>query len=90
MGRAGLEPATYGLKVRYENRAQPNENAQNERPLLGFCAASDPDEAVKAAIHAAVEAGRYDLATRLIEVLRASPPVADVVPLRAVRVPRDG
>ena len=45
---------------------------------------SDPDAAVRAAIKSAVDAGRYELAAKLLEVLKSAP-VAVVLPLHAVR-----
>lgn len=45
---------------------------------MGF---SDPDDALRGAIHAAVAAGLYDRAVKLIELLKNSPSVAPVVDL---------
>jgi hypothetical protein len=42
---------------------------------------SDPDDALRGAIHTAVDAGLYDRAVRLIEVLKSTPSVAPVVDL---------
>jgi integrase len=40
---------------------------------------SNPDDALRGAIHAAVDAGLYDRAVKLIEVLKSAPTVAPVV-----------
>lgn len=45
-----------------------------------------PDGALKAAIHAAVDAGQYDRAIRLLEVLRSTPDLAAVLDLAQRRV----
>jgi len=47
--------------------------------VLGFCATKDPDVAVRDAIHAAVAAGRWDLAVSLINVVKSALPLAEVV-----------
>ncbi len=54
--------------------------------MSGFCTPKDPEEAVRTAIKAAVDAGRLDLAAKLLEVLReAAPKVAEVVPFERHR-----
>ena len=60
------------------------ERVASRGALLGFCEVSDPDEAVKAAIHAAVQAGRYELAGKLIEVAASASAVLETPPQPAV------
>jgi hypothetical protein len=49
----------------------------------------DADEALKTAIKVAVDAGEYERAMKLIEVLKATPPLAAVLSI-ASRAPRIG
>jgi hypothetical protein len=42
----------------------------------------DPDEALREAIKAAVDAKQYDRARGLLDVLKGTPSVAPVVPIR--------
>jgi hypothetical protein len=42
---------------------------------------------LKTAIKVAVDAGQYDRAMKLLEVLRSTPPIATVVRLREPHVP---
>ena len=62
-----------------EKKADPNV------PRGGSGAVTDPDEAVRAAIKAAVDAGRLELAARLLDVLRDAPKPGAVVRLETVK-----
>jgi len=62
-----------------EKKADPNV------PRGGSGAVTDPDEAVRAAIKAAVDAGRLELAARLLDVLREVLKPGTVVRLETVK-----
>jgi hypothetical protein len=83
--RGGIEPPTRGFSVRPNITDLPEQNEGPPVPRGGFGAATDPDEAVRTAIKAAVDAGRFDLAARLLDVLREAPKPGAVVRLEAVK-----
>jgi hypothetical protein len=59
--------------------------ADPDMPRGGFGAVSDPEEAVRAAIKTAIDAGRLELAARLLDVLRETVKAATVVRLETVK-----
>ncbi len=63
----------------------PEKKADLNVPRGGFGAVTDPDEAVRTAIKAAVDAGRLELAARLLDVLREAPKPGAVVRLETVK-----
>jgi hypothetical protein len=65
-----------------EKKAHPDD------PRGGSGAVTDPDEAVRTAIKAAVDAGRFELAARLLDVLRQSRKPGAVVRLETVKMGR--
>jgi hypothetical protein len=82
--RDRIELSTRGFSVRQENGDPPEKKVGLEMPRGGSGTPTDPDDAVRTAIKAAVEAGRLDLAGKLIEALRQSPapkpaPVVSIV-----------
>jgi hypothetical protein len=79
--RDRIELSTRGFSVQPGNPVPPEKNAGSGGEVSGFCTPKDPGEAVKDAIKAAVDAGRLDLAGKLLDVLRdLAPKVAEVVP----------
>lgn len=76
---------TLGFSVRPDVADLPEQNAVPNVPRGGFGAVTDPDEAVRTAIKAAVDAGRFDLAARLLDVLREAPKQGAVVRLETVK-----
>jgi hypothetical protein len=81
----GIEPPTRGFSIRPDLTELPEKNAVPSVPRGGFGAVTDPDEAVRTAIKAAVDAGRLELAARLLEVLREAPKPGTVVRLETVK-----
>ena len=85
MRRGGIEPPTRGFSVRPDVADLPEKKADPDVPRGGSGAVTDPDEAVRAAIKAAVDAGRYELAARLLDVLREALKLGTVVRLETVK-----
>jgi hypothetical protein len=56
----------------------------------GLKAETDPDVALKTAIKVAVDAGMYDRAAKLLDVLRSTPPLAEIVSLQSESAPSSG
>jgi hypothetical protein len=83
--RGGIEPPTRGFSVQPGFTDLPEKNAVPEVLRGGFGAVTDPDEAVRTAIKAAVDAGRLELAARLLDVLREAMKPATVVRLETVK-----
>ncbi len=83
--RGGIEPPTRGFSVRPEITDLPEKKADPDAPRGGSGAVTDPDEAVRAAIKAAVDAGRLELAARLLDVLRDALKPGAVVRLETVK-----
>jgi hypothetical protein len=86
--RGGIEPPTRGFSVRPNISDLPEKNAALGVPRGGSGAVTDPDEAVRAAIKAAVDAGRFELAARLLDVLRETPKPGAVVRLETAKTGR--
>jgi hypothetical protein len=63
----------------------PEKNADPGVPRGGFGAVTDPDEAVKVAVKVATEAGQYELAAQLLDVLMGRPKQAAIVRLETVK-----
>jgi len=63
----------------------PEKNADPVVPRGGFGAVTDPDEAVKVAVKVATDAGRYEFAAQLLDVLMGQPKRASVVWLETVK-----
>ncbi len=82
MPRDGIEPPTRGFSKQPENPSFVEEKATFSEPRRGFGEVSDPDEALKMAIKAAVDAGQYERAAKLLEVLKITPSLAPVIALR--------
>ena len=83
--RGGIEPPTRGFSVRPEITDLPEKKAEPNVPRGGSGAVTDPDEAVRTAIKAAVDAGRLELAARLLDVLQEAPKAGAVVRLETVK-----
>jgi hypothetical protein len=83
--RGGIEPPTRGFSARQEITDLPDKMADPDMPRGGFGAVSDPEEAVRAAIKTAIDAGRLELAARLLDVLRETVKAATVVRLETVK-----
>jgi hypothetical protein len=83
--RDGIEPPTRGFSKQQEKAGFAGGNAVFSCGVSGSCAVSstapDPDEALKTAIKVAVDAGQYDRAAKLLDVLRSTPAVAAVIDL---------
>ncbi len=88
MRRGGIEPPTRGFSVRPEFTDLPEKKTEPSVPRGGSGAVTDPAEAVRAAIKAAVDAGRFELAARLLDVLREAPKPGAVVRLETVKTGR--
>ncbi|MGO9835743.1 MAG: hypothetical protein ACLP1X_16185 [Polyangiaceae bacterium] len=86
--RGGIEPPTRGFSVLPKVTDLPEKNAVPNVPRGGFGAVTDPEEAVRTAIKAAVDARRFDLAARLLDVLREAPKPGAVVRLETVKTGR--
>jgi hypothetical protein len=87
-GISGADVPTPGFSVPPNIIELPEKNAVPNVPRGGFGALTDPDEAVRTAIKAAVDAGRFDLAARLLDVLREAPKPGAVVRLETVKTGR--
>jgi hypothetical protein len=83
--RGGIEPPTRGFSVRPEITDLPEEKAVPNVPWGGSGAVTDPDEAVRTAIKAAIDAGRLELAARLLDVLQEAPKPGAVVRLETLK-----
>ena len=70
------------------NRRFPREKRGSQRSPGRFGAVTDPDEAVRTAIKAAVDAGRVELAARLLDVLQEAPKSGGVVRLETLKKAR--
>jgi hypothetical protein len=79
--RDRIELSTRGFSVRQGNPDPPEEKADLGVEVGGSCTPNDPDEAVREAIKAALDAGRLELAAKLLDVLRDAPKGGVVVPL---------
>jgi hypothetical protein len=78
----GIEPPTRGFSTPQAIAASAGESATFSEALSGFCTANDPDTALKEAIKAAVDAGLYDRARALLDVLAKTSAPPAVVDLR--------
>jgi hypothetical protein len=78
----GIEPPTRGFSTHQATAENGGGSATFSEPLSGFCTANDPDLALKEAIKSAVDAGLYDRARALLDVLAKTSDAADVVDLR--------
>jgi len=63
----------------------PEKKAESNVPRGGSGAVTDPEEAVRTAIKAAVDASRLELAARLLDVLRDATKPGAVVRLETVK-----
>jgi hypothetical protein len=72
---AGIE-GHENLRETQGKTANEREDEGSETPVRNDSrgAENDPDAALKMAIKAAVDAGQYERAAKLLEVLRATPP----------------
>lgn len=71
--RGRIEPPIRGVSVLQEMADLPGKKAEPDVPRGGSGAVTDPDEAVRAAIKAAVDAGRSELAARLLDGRKGGP-----------------
>ena len=81
MGAAGFERAADPHEPRGE-AATKRETGRVETPNNDRWRGRDPDDALRDAIHAAVEAGQYERARALLDILATASLPAAVVHLR--------
>ena len=78
----GIEPPTRGFSRHQANPIPAEGSGTFPEALSGYCVANDPDVALREAIKSAVDAGLYERARALLDVLAKTSEPAGVVDLR--------